>query len=127
MPFQKGNTLAINKGRGARSKATILKASGVDPEDYGRKSIMDLLDAAEETARQLMSCADPKLRMQGIKEVQAIYEKKTGDSGSKMSSTTRDIVGFLTRMMVANELNCPDLLERMSDRCLGCREIRGAD
>ena len=127
MPFQKGNTLAVNKGRGAKSRATVLKEQEIDPAmllSFDGKEPAEIL---EMIAKRAMAATDTRIAIQGANLHIKVQEMVRGDTESKMSSTTRDIVSFLTQMMVANELNCPDLLERMSDRCLGCREIRGAD
>jgi len=78
----------------------------------------------EMIAKRAMAATDTRIAIQGANLHIKVQEMVRGDNESKMSPVVRDIVGFLTQMMVANGLNCPDLLERMSDRCLGCKELR---
>ena len=127
MPFQKGNTLAVNKGRGAKSRATVLKEQEIDPAmllSFDGKEPAEIL---EMIAKRAMAATDTRIAIQGANLHMKVQEMVKGDTDSKMSSLTRDIVCFLTQMMVANEMNCPDLLERMTDQCLGCKELRGTE
>jgi len=127
VPFQKGNTLAVNKGRGAKSRATVLKEQEIDPAmllSFDGKEPAEIL---EMIAKRAMAATDTRIAIQGANLHMKVQEMVKGDTDSKMSSLTRDIVCFLTQMMVANEMNCPDLLERMTDQCLGCKELRGTE
>ena len=127
MPFQKGNKAAVGKGRGAKSEATIVKEAEIDRKLFDSFKGRESVEILEVIAKRAMAATDPRIAIQGANLHMKVQDMVKGDTESKMSPLVRDITGFLTQMMVANEMNCPDLLERMNDRCLGCNELRNGN